>query len=96
MEIGTMDEKGEIFGEMRIVDSLSRSASVHAIGKTMCLAVDTSAKRRLSADSSQDEKLDFLLLLYRIFAEFMSIRLRATNEELIMAKKKVKRLIEQI
>jgi len=28
--------------------------------------------------------------------EFMSIRLRATNEELIMAKKKVKRLIEQI
>jgi hypothetical protein len=62
----------------------------------MCLAVDTSAKKRLSADSSQDEKLDFLLLLYRIFAEFMSIRLRATNEELIVAKKKVKRLIERI
>ena len=94
--IGHIGKQGEIFGEMRIVDSLSRSASVYAFGKTMCLAVDTSAKRRLSADSSQDEKLDFLLLLYRIFAEFMSIRLRATNEELIMAKKKVKRLIEQI
>jgi len=69
---------------------------VCAVGKTMCLAVDTSAKKRMSVDSSQDEKIDFLLLLYRIFAEFMSIRLRATNEELIMAKKKVKRLIEQI
>jgi len=96
MEIGSIDLKGEIFGEMRVIDSLSRSASVYAIGETMCLAVDTSAKRRMSAGNTQDEKLDFLLLLYRIFAEFMSIRLRATNEELIAAKKKVKRLIEKI
>jgi CRP-like cAMP-binding protein len=96
LEIGTIDLKGEIFGEMRVIDSLSRSASVYAVGETMCLAVDTSAKRRISAGSTQDEKLDFLLLLYRIFAEFMSIRLRATNEELIAAKKKVRRLIEKI
>ncbi|MBW2411443.1 MAG: cyclic nucleotide-binding domain-containing protein [Deltaproteobacteria bacterium] len=96
MEINTIDKKGEIFGEMRIIDSLSRSASVYAVGKTICLAVDTSAKNRLSQGATQDEKLDFLLLLYRIFAEYMSIRLRATNEELIVAKKKVKRLIEQI
>ena len=95
-EIGTIDRKGEIFGEMRIIDSLSRSATVSAVGQTVCMAVDTSAKRRLAAGSTQDERLDFLLLLYRIFAEFMSIRLRATNEELIMAKKKVKRLIEQL
>ncbi len=79
---------------MRIIDSLSRSASVYAVGKTICLAVDTSAKNRQGG--TRDEKLDFLLLLYRIFAEYMSIRLRATNEELIAAKKKVKRLIEQI
>ena len=96
LEIGSIDLKGEIFGEMRVIDSLSRSASVYAVGKTMCLAVDTSAKRRISAGSTQDEKMDFLLLLYRIFAEFMSIRLRATNEELIAAKKKVRRLIEKI
>ena len=96
LEINTIDKKGEIFGEMRVIDSLSRSASVYAVGKTICLAVDTSAKNRLSQGATQDEKLDFLLLLYRIFAEYMSIRLRATNEELITAKKKVKRLIEQI
>ena len=96
MEINTIDKKGEIFGEMRIIDSLSRSASVSAVGKTICLAVDTSAKNRMATGGTRDERLDFLLLLYRIFAEFMSIRLRATNEELIAAKKKVKRLLEQI
>ncbi len=96
MEINTIDKKGEIFGEMRVIDSLSRSASVFAVGKTICLAVDTSAKNRISPGSTRDERLDFLLLLYRIFAEYISIRLRATNEELIAAKKKVKRLLEQI
>jgi CRP-like cAMP-binding protein len=96
LEINSIDKKGEIFGEMRVIDSLSRSASVSAIGKTICLAVDTSAKSRMTTGGTRDERLDFLLLLYRIFAEFMSIRLRATNEELIAAKKKVKRLLEQI
>ena len=96
MQISEIDKKGEIFGEMRVIDSLSRSASVYAVGQTICLAVNTSAKNRISPGSTRDERVDFLLLLYRIFAEYMSIRLRATNEELIAAKKKVKRLIEQI
>jgi CRP-like cAMP-binding protein len=96
LEINTIDKKGEIFGEMRIVDFMKRSASVVAVGKTTCLAVDTSAKNRISAQDPTDEKLDFLLLLYRIFAEYMSIRLRATNEELITAKKKIKRLLAKI
>jgi CRP-like cAMP-binding protein len=88
-EIVQIDKKGEIFGEMRIIDSLSRSASVYADGPTVCLAVDTSAQEKLSSD---DKKLDFLLLLYRIFAEYMSLRLRITNDELVKAKAEVKRL----
>ena len=96
MEIGSLDKEGEIFGEMRIIDSMSRSASVYAVGQTMCLALDTSAKDRISAQYRAYEKLDFLLLLYRIFAEYMSIRLRATNDELVTAKKKTKRLIAKI
>ena len=89
--IATISQKGEIFGEMRIVDSLSRSASVYAAGKTICLAVDTSAKKRLSTEGTRDEKLDFLLLLYRVFAEYMSIRLRLTNEELVSAMKVIEK-----
>jgi CRP-like cAMP-binding protein len=96
LEINTIDKKGEIFGEMRIIDFMQRSASVVAVGKTICLAVDTSAKNRISTQDPTDEKLDFLLLLYRIFAEYMSIRLRVTNEELITAKKKIKRLLAKI
>jgi CRP-like cAMP-binding protein len=96
MEINVIDKKGEIFGEMRVIDFMKRSASVVAVGKTLCLAVDTSAKNRISAQDPTDEKLDFLLLLYRIFAEYMSIRLRVTNEELITAKKKIKRLLAKI
>lgn len=89
-EIGTINRKGEIFGEMRIIDDQSRSASVHAVGQTVCLAVDTSARNRLSTSDEKDERLDFLLLLYRIFAEYMTARLRLTNEELVKAKRDAK------
>jgi CRP/FNR family transcriptional regulator, cyclic AMP receptor protein len=87
-DIGMIDKKGEVFGEMRIIDSLSRSASVVADGRTVCLAVNTVAQDKLSQD---EEKLDFLLLLYRIFAEYMSLRLRITNEQLMIAKKELNR-----
>jgi CRP-like cAMP-binding protein len=91
-EIGTIDKKGEIFGEMRIIDSRFRSATVAAVGKTTCLAIDTAAQNRFSPQSLDEEKLEFLLMLYRIFAEYMSIRLRVTDEELVAAKKKIEQL----
>ncbi|MBS3731996.1 MAG: cyclic nucleotide-binding domain-containing protein [Desulfobacterales bacterium] len=94
VEIGRLSQVGEIFGEMRIIDSLTRSASVYADGRTICLCVDTSAKGRLSSSTQRDERLDFLLLLYRIFAEYMSIRLRATNDELFKAKNELLKLKE--
>ena len=95
-EICMIEKKGEIFGEMRIIDSKARSASAAAVGKTVCLAVNTTAKNRLSTYPTEEDKLDFLLLLYRVFAEYMSIRLRAANDELIAAKKKIKHLISKI
>ena len=87
VSISTIDKKGEIFGEMRIIDDEIRSASVYAEGPTVCLAVDTSARARLACSDGKDERLDFLLLLYRIFAEYITARLRLTNEELVKAKK---------
>jgi CRP/FNR family transcriptional regulator, cyclic AMP receptor protein len=72
------------------VDDQSRSASVYAVGQTVCLAVDTSAGSRLTTSEEKDERLDFLLLLYRIFAEYMTARLRLTNEELVRAKRNAK------
>jgi CRP-like cAMP-binding protein len=95
-EIGRIEKKGEIFGEMRIIDSKARSASVSAIGKTICLAVNTTAKNRLSTRSTDEDKLDFLLLLYRVFAGYMAMRLRAANDELVATRKKIKHLISKI
>ena len=87
--ICTIDKMGEIFGEMRILDTLSRSASVYAVGKTTCLAVNTSATERIPSD---DETANFLLLLYKVFAEYVSIRLRLSNEELVEARKQIEAL----
>lgn len=89
-EIGTINRKGEIFGEMRIIDDQSRSASVYAVGPTVCLAVDMAAGGRLNPSDEKDARLEFLLLLYRIFAEYITIRLRLTNEELVKAKRLAK------
>jgi CRP/FNR family transcriptional regulator, cyclic AMP receptor protein len=91
-EIGTIDKKGEIFGEMHLIDSRYRSASVSAVGKTTCLAVDTAAQDRFSTHTLNLEKMEFLLMLYRIFAEYMSIRLRETDAELVAAKKKIQQM----
>jgi CRP-like cAMP-binding protein len=91
--IVALDKVGEFFGEMRILDGMNRSASVFAKGRTVCLAVDTSATGRLA---SETERANFLLLLYRMFSEYISIRLRITNEELVKAKKKSALLAQKL
>ena len=89
--ISIMEKEGEIFGEMRVLDGLTRSATAIAEEKTVCLAVDTSATDRLG---SKDERASFLLILYQVITEFISIRLRTTTDELVKAKKKIKKLSE--
>lgn len=92
--ISSINTIGEIFGEMRIVDDKARSATVYAEGRTVCLAVNTSAQKQYASGKTSDkeETLDFVLLLYRIFAEYMSARLRLTNSELIKAKMEASKL----
>ena len=87
--ISTIDKEGEIFGEMRVLDGLTRSATARAEGKTVCLAVDTAATERLG---SKDERASFLLVVYQVITEFISYRLRATTDELVKAKQEIKRL----
>jgi CRP-like cAMP-binding protein len=92
VKIGIIEKKGEAFGEMRILDGLARSASVYAEGKTVCLAIDTSAAANML---SSDERADILLLLYRIFTEYIAIRLRLVNEELVKTKKELEILSKE-
>ncbi len=85
--IAVIDKIGEIFGEMRLLDGQARSASVFAESRATCLAFDPYAT---DVTSSKDERINFLLLLYKVFAEFLSTRLRLTNDELSRVKKKLK------
>ena len=91
VQLLTVDKRGEIFGEMRIISDSERTASIYAVGHTFCLAVDTQARERLA---SQEEIDRFLLLLYRVFAEFIVMRLRLTSEELVKTKKEILRLVQ--
>ena len=85
-DIATIDKIGEIFGEMRLLDGLARSASVFAEGKTVCLAFDPYGEDSLSTN---DERTKFLLHLYRMFSEFLATRLRITSDELTRIKKEM-------
>lgn len=91
VHICSINRMGEIFGEMRILDRLSRSASVYAQDKTICLAVNVAATKKFSSD----DKVNFLLFLYKVFAEYMSVRLRLLNEELVKTKKQLEILAEK-
>lgn len=87
-ELSVLRRKGDIFGEMGIIDGSARSASVYAIDETVCLATDASYVDRLSGN----DKVAFCYILFRVFSEFLANRLRLTDEELIKAKEEIARL----
>ena len=87
--IAKMNRQGEMFGEMRFLDNRSRSTSVVASGPTTCLAVNTTGTSRLN---SAGEAGNFLLMLYQVTAEYVSTRLRLTNEELVKTRDQVELL----
>ena len=91
MPVAVINNKGALFGELSTLDGKKRSASITALTKTLCLAVDLSATDRIP---SEDDRANFLLDLYRVFAEFSSSRLRSTTEELIKAKQLIEKLSE--
>jgi len=92
VQITKITKIGDVFGEMRIVDSSARSASVFAETPTSCLAINTSGTKGFAVDDAGERDIEFLLLLYRIFSEFVSTRLRLCNQELVKAKKEVEEL----
>lgn len=91
IDIGIIDAPGEIFGEIKFLEGIIHSGTASSEGKTVCLGLYThiSAKRLTS-----DGEADILVLLYRIFMEYIAIRLRLTNDELVRVKKEIERLTE--
>ena len=82
--ITIMRRRGDVFGEMRFIDSSPRSASAIAEEDVACIAVDTEYVEQLAGD----DKIAFGYILYRVFSEILSERLRAVTRELIEIKGK--------
>lgn len=90
-EVSVLRRRGEVFGEMSVIDGSSRSASAYAIDETTCLVTDSTQVNQFSGDDS----LVFFTILYRTFAEILAERLRSTTEELVQAKEQIERLNRQ-
>jgi CRP-like cAMP-binding protein len=83
-QITVLRRRGDVFGEMRFIDSAPRSASAHAEEDAVCLAVDTDHIERLSGN----DRVAFNYILYRIISEILAERLRQATKELIEHKGK--------
>jgi CRP-like cAMP-binding protein len=83
-ELTILQRKGDIFGEMRFVDSSPRSASAYADGDVACIAVDTEYVEKLTGN----DKVAFGYIMYRVFSEILANRLRSLTRELVTLKGK--------
>ena len=73
-----LQSPGDLFGEMTLVDSKRRSASVKAVYPTTCMAIDGAGL------SSEDptKSIAFYAILYRLLGELLASRLRETNDQI--------------
>jgi len=82
--INTLDRIGEVIGEMRLISSEKRSASVRAKGRVECLAINTSY---LDGHRTNPKSV-----LFYIFSRILADRLKKKNQELADARNEIKRL----
>ncbi|MGV1099101.1 Crp/Fnr family transcriptional regulator [Thiovibrio sp. JS02] len=87
--IATLDQVGDTFGELAVIDGKARSASVESLGPTVCLAIDASF---MNETTEPLEQVLFVSILYRLFAEVIAQRLRMSNEELLRTRAELEKL----
>jgi len=87
-ELVILKRIGDVFGEMGIVESTVRSASVYAIEKSVCLATDIS----LISSVPEENRSNFRYVIFRGFAEVLANRLRETTEELLNARAEIEKI----
>lgn len=86
--MGILKRKGEIFGEMGVVDGSPRSATIRAAAKSLTLSVDGSLMDR----KYKENELTFSYTVFRLFSEVLAHRLRITTEENTRLKEEIEKL----
>ena len=82
-----LGRKGDMFGEMGVIDGSPRSATIRAVGEVQVLGIDGSVIDR----NLRDEDVYFCYTIYRLFAELLAARLRETTEENIQFRRALAR-----
>jgi CRP-like cAMP-binding protein len=90
--VAIFDDPGEVFGELQMVTNENRSASVYAIGMTLCLVIDTTFLKNLSAE----DRNACIALFYGLFLKIMAGRLTETTEQLSRARRRLEKLEQQL
>ncbi|MEM7697418.1 MAG: cyclic nucleotide-binding domain-containing protein [Verrucomicrobiota bacterium] len=78
-QLVTMNQTGDIFGELAALEDEKRSASIVAVEDSFCLAVD---QRFLEHQLPKEENPAFYASLYEFIAKLTTKRLRATSDYL--------------
>lgn len=85
--LGFLRRLGDVYGIVEVIDAKPRPASIYAEEDTVCLLMDAAYMDRLP----EKDKAVHLYIIYRIFTEVLSERLRSTTEELIKTKEELAR-----
>ena len=78
VEVNVLDKPNTVFGEMGVIDTAPRSATVLVKRPSRCLALDISFFDRLEGRA----KLAVQAFFYKMFYEILVKRLRETNERI--------------
>ncbi len=87
-KLAVLQRVGDIVGEMGPISGSSRSASVYAEDKTICIEIDISKIYEVAGDNMHS----FRYIVLRGFAETLANRLKVTTDNLVQAKKEISRL----
>jgi CRP/FNR family cyclic AMP-dependent transcriptional regulator len=90
--IATLEEAGELFGELSMLDGEARSAAVIAVEKSWCLAISVAFLNKLSAE----ERNACYAVFYGLLAKVIAERLKLTNEELVVTQKELEYVRAQL
>jgi len=91
-EIRVLRRRGEIFGEMSIIDGSFLSSSAYAIVETTCLVTNMTHVKSFS----EKDSLVFYSVLYKTFAETLAERLRTAMQELANARAEIEELKQEL
>ena len=78
-QIVSMDQVGDIFGELAALEGEVRSASVVSVNESFCLAVD---QKFLHHVLPRNKNAPFYAALYEFIAKLTTMRLKATSDYL--------------